>query len=560
MFSYSIVSGVALALLWAIYRLILAGAKQPRFNRGVLLSIYAMSFVVIPAVVYSRNDVFNMFHTKPVARGAKPVAVISTTSDVTIQAPSEPGTLNDLSRTTSKNENSRIIRHMMPLLAQIYLIGLILSLTCWIVQILYLVILIRKGAKQSYQGHRLILLDTEKKLSPFSWMGCIVMRRCELDSDNSDTILLHEITHLRRHHSLDLVVARLCGALCWFNPATVAMTKALKDTHEFEADEAVIESGKDIYEYQTMLIKKVAGAKLQSVADNLCHSKLKKRITMMQKTKSNLLRKFGAFALVPAAVAVIALARVPAVANVLSPREESAVSGSKINEISSTAQTPDEIRMVYDRIRETQDAIEKDIPEESDVTENTVIEEYAEETAEPKTNSPQEESARKEKTEIKINAEEVPDIYIDGKFVGNNSQALSGISPDDIATMTIKKDTKPFRILIETKKANEANKKNANDGLKGKPALYIRLTGFDNLNKKTSVSFNIESKEPLSVTGVEMFNNEKKVKANSISLSTSDDVSTLVATFPFATRFKDIKFTIHTNQGDFPVHYNPVER
>jgi len=64
----------------------------------------------------------------------------------------------------------------------------------------------------------------------------------------------------------------------------------LQELQEYEADEAVLKAGTDIKEYQYLLIKKAVSKSGYSVANSLNHSIIKKRITMMSKTKSPLKR------------------------------------------------------------------------------------------------------------------------------------------------------------------------------------------------------------------------------------------------------------------------------
>lgn len=57
--------------------------------------------------------------------------------------------------------------------------------------------------------------------------------------------------------------------------------------HEYQADDLVISRGINIKNYQLLLIKKAVGQRLYSMTNNLNHSKLKNRITMMLKEKSS---------------------------------------------------------------------------------------------------------------------------------------------------------------------------------------------------------------------------------------------------------------------------------
>jgi len=63
-------------------------------------------------------------------------------------------------------------------------------------------------------------------------------------AENGEAIVLHEKAHLRLRHSFDLLVTDLAGCLQWFNPAMWLLRRELRAIHEYEADEAVLDSGR----------------------------------------------------------------------------------------------------------------------------------------------------------------------------------------------------------------------------------------------------------------------------------------------------------------------------
>ena len=101
--------------------------------------------------------------------------------------------------------------------------------------------------------------------------------------ENGEEILTHEYAHIRKRHSIDLLIADICIFFQWFNPASWLLKQELQNIHEFEADESVIAQGIDAKKYQLLLIKKAVGTRLYSMANSFNHSSLKKRITMMLK-------------------------------------------------------------------------------------------------------------------------------------------------------------------------------------------------------------------------------------------------------------------------------------
>ncbi len=159
-------------------------------------------------------------------------------------------------------------------------------------------------------GIRLRVHDGKEK--PFSWFHWVVVSTEDL-KEGAHEILIHETAHARAGHSWDIVLADAVIIMQWFNPLAWIMKNSLKDIHEFEADEAVINSGVNAKQYQLLIIKKAVGARLYSIANSFNHSLTKKRITMMCKEKSKKWRCAKALYIVPVAtIAVLTFSTVEA--------------------------------------------------------------------------------------------------------------------------------------------------------------------------------------------------------------------------------------------------------
>jgi len=93
--------------------------------------------------------------------------------------------------------------------------------------------------------------------------------------------------------------------LHWFNPAAWLLKRELKDIHEYQADKGVLAQGIDATKYQLLLVKKAVGSSLYTLANSFNHSKIKKRITMMLKGKSNNWARLKLLLLVPVGLIVL---------------------------------------------------------------------------------------------------------------------------------------------------------------------------------------------------------------------------------------------------------------
>lgn len=145
-------------------------------------------------------------------------------------------------------------------------------------------------------GFRLLICPHRQQ--SFSWGRTIVLSQEDYER-NYEAVLLHERMHLRYWHTADLLWMELFVVLHWFNPAAWLLMRELREIHEFEADRGVLSQGIDATQYQLLLVKKSVGIRLYSMAIGFRHSKLKQRINMMLKKRTNGLARLKLLLFVP---------------------------------------------------------------------------------------------------------------------------------------------------------------------------------------------------------------------------------------------------------------------
>lgn len=222
------------------------------------------------------------------------------------------------------------------ILTYIYLIGAAITLIYSLAGTFQLIAIIGKGEKMKRGRYTLVITD-RNDIAPFSWLNYYVMNRNDYETA-CGTISIHERRHLKLLHWADLIIVQIVGIFQWFNPAAWLMGEEFKTVHEYQADEAVIQSGINLRQYQTLLIKKAVGTRFQVLANSLNHSKLKKRVTMMYKSKPSKLRRFGALLLIPAMGIGCSVIEIPAVAAVLDTTSTVSLlkdNGNKVNDFSA---------------------------------------------------------------------------------------------------------------------------------------------------------------------------------------------------------------------------------
>ena len=330
---YLLKSALILALLVSLFMLFMSKETFHRFNRYIMLAIVALSLFLPLVDVGLNTPLQGMFAAlEESIEGGKealspvteePVAMLLLDGSsgvgetghgvVPVQENPALGTPQPVAPLTPEEPGGQPLWLLISL--AIYMIGvafLLLRLLFMYLQVARIIARSRVVDSSLYgcKGIRLCVHNGDEK--PFSWFRWVVVGESDLE-DGVREILIHETAHARAGHSWDIVLADAVIILQWFNPLAWIMKSNLKDIHEFEADEAVIDSGVNARQYQLLIIKKAVGARLYSIANSFNHSLTKKRITMMCKEKSKKWRCAKALYILPvAAVAALSFSTVEA--------------------------------------------------------------------------------------------------------------------------------------------------------------------------------------------------------------------------------------------------------
>lgn len=213
----------------------------------------------------------------------------------------------------------------IPYTGWIYVGGMGICLLFWLLAYRRMFGILRSGESIPREGYTLVVVSG--KICPFSWRNYIVLSR--QDYEGYKEIIAHECIHIRKKHTWDLYLIQLLLVFHWFNPAVWLLRRKLQDIHEYEADEGVIKQGIDATKYQLLLVKKAVGSRVESIANSFNHSKLKNRITMMLKEKSNRWARLKILLFLPLAVLIAQAFARPEVASSM----EKLASFDKVNQI-----------------------------------------------------------------------------------------------------------------------------------------------------------------------------------------------------------------------------------
>ena len=282
-FIYSVKVAVCLTLFYLFHKLLMSRDTFHTFNRFAILSMMLLS-LVLPLVHLSLDS------EAGINRGT--VALEGLVAQ-TVVADGGNGVGEGLTLTQ--------------VLLAAYVLGVVLFVGKALLSVGSLLRLIRRArCVEVRNGIRIYTMQGD--ISPFSWFRYIIMSEKDWQ-ENRREIVLHEMAHIRRCHSMDVAVCNMMIVFQWYNPAAWLLKRKLQTVHEYEADEAVLSAEVDATHYQMLLIRKAVGERLFSMANNLNHNSLKKRITMMKIKRTNPVQKAKiAFVLPLAAMTVAAFA------------------------------------------------------------------------------------------------------------------------------------------------------------------------------------------------------------------------------------------------------------
>lgn len=404
--------------LYLIYKWMLASENTHSYNRGILLSIYALSPLLAVAIQWGRQYV---------------KTVHAATGDVTTSD------LIDLLLLNSGHVPGAMQAGESPLwprlLIAVWLIGIIFFTLHTIIGFIKVSKIVSSGEKHKLNGHYRLVITDRTDLAPFSTRKSIIISRNDYNCAR-DLIIAHEMGHLMKKHWFDLLLSRIVTIICWFNPAAWLMAEELKTVHEYQADLEVLRGGADARQYQMLLIKKAVGKSFPAIANSLNHSKLKKRITMMLKSKPCKSRKLRALAFVPAAAAALLVTNIPAVAECLTAVRQSDLS------------TPQATREVSEKAETTAKTVEESaMPATVGVVANVTESD----------NAARGQNKNSMTVQIKGKENQTSPAIEDFKIIVNGqpySDDISSIKPESIESMSIDKANNTINIAL----------KNAGDG------------------------------------------------------------------------------------------------
>jgi hypothetical protein len=277
--TYLLQSTLCLSLFWLMFRVVMRKEHHFGLTRMLLLTIVLLSavipFIHLPLPVQSPVRVEMLPAFSPVEAGLELISPAKPEPSQVASAefPATPTAAGSLTG---------------PSIAQLlfygYLAGCLIALILLFRGLFSVLLLTRKARSITMEGFRLLVVEGE--IPAFSFGSWVVLSQSDYDHHRLP-LLAHEQAHIRLHHFFDLLLLETVRIFHWFNPVIYWLIKDLKEIHEFQADDYTLIHGIDATQYQLLIIQKGVGSERFALANSFNHCQIKKRITMMNQSKTN---------------------------------------------------------------------------------------------------------------------------------------------------------------------------------------------------------------------------------------------------------------------------------
>lgn len=269
MIDFLIKSTISLAVLLAVYHLVLEKEKMHQFNRFYLL----FSIVFSLAIPFITIEIIEEIAMPNVQNSA---IQINQGSIVLVE---------------ETNYFPFILWSIYGLITFLFSIRFARNISKTISKI-------NANKRIDYKKAKLVLL--EENVLPHTFLKFIFINETDYNNQKIETELFsHELTHVIQKHTFDVLFIEILKTIFWFNPLYLLYKKAIQLNHEFLADEKVVTTHNNVSFYQHLLLSKSNDNPIYQLTSNLNYSLTKKRLIMMTKTTSQTKAIIKKIALIP---------------------------------------------------------------------------------------------------------------------------------------------------------------------------------------------------------------------------------------------------------------------
>ncbi len=165
----------------------------------------------------------------------------------------------------------------------LYALVVLILFSLFFIKLIKLNKLVSSGKITRYKGIKRV--ELENTGLSFSFLNVLFI---DNNIDKAETVIKHEMAHIKQLHSLDILFLELVQILNWFNPAVYLIKSGIKELHEFIADENALDGNPDSKDaYSDFLLENAQRIMSRKLASPIFdRSILKKRLLKLYQDKT----------------------------------------------------------------------------------------------------------------------------------------------------------------------------------------------------------------------------------------------------------------------------------
>jgi TonB family protein len=286
---YLLEANLYLALFYFAYCLFLNRDTHYRLKRIYLIFSCIISFILPVLQVSALKPVKQVELVNTITYNNFPVQTVQV-------MPAEVSTITPIVAPVIKHEFT-----LQDGLWYIYIAGAIVLLFSFFVKLRSLYKLMRSSQRVNEGKHRVIYLSGTS--TAFSFFNYLFIGT---NTTGADTIIRHELVHIRQRHSIDILFLELLKIINWFNPFIYLLQNSLKTVHEYIADEQTAAYETDALTYSSFLVMNAYGIDGLPITNSFFnYNLLKKRIIMLNQQRSGNLARLKYLVVIPICAALL---------------------------------------------------------------------------------------------------------------------------------------------------------------------------------------------------------------------------------------------------------------
>lgn len=308
MIPYIVHVALIISVCLCFYMLLLRRETFHRINRFVLIGFAILSFT-LPLISVPQQWAFNVLKEPATLQNSSTrdnfLFTEAEKNKISEQKIAEKASEGPVAVSTSPvKKNVPIWPLVLRWAVYLFWTGVVIFACNFLLQLI--VLLYRALSKPTVKDGRFRIVELTGDKAPCSFANYIFINPSKYEWETYNQILLHEKTHIRQGHTVDILFAELLVIFQWFNPFAWIYRKELENNLEFLTDSCLLEKHNvEKEKYQLSLLRVSVPHLSLGLTTNYNQSILQKRIVMMNQKKSNFNTMWKYFFLLPLIAALM---------------------------------------------------------------------------------------------------------------------------------------------------------------------------------------------------------------------------------------------------------------